>query len=255
MGVVGGLSDFTEGGLDFGHTRGFADESIDGGGYFFFAAHHFAPTGHHDDGGGWGDGFDPVGEFGAIHDGHAEVGDDDIDGVTFVAAGMEDLEGFGATVGTEDFMAIGFEDFAYEFTEEGFVIDVEDAEFCIGAEDFRGGGGLIGWVLAGGEDEADGGAFTGLGFDFDTAFVAFDGAIDHGEAEAGATFSFGGVEGVEAVLADFFGHAGAGIADFEDGEGGGCFWSGEAGWADYMRGEREVAALGQGIDGIEDEVG
>lgn len=109
--------------------------------------------------------------------------------------------------------------------------------------------------MAGGEDEADGGAFTGLGFDFDAAFVAFNGTIDHGEAEAGATFSFGGVEGVEAVLADFIGHAGAGVTDFDDAEGGGGIGAGEAGGAGDMGGEGEVAALGEGIDGVEDEVG
>lgn len=124
----------------------------------------------------------------------------------------------------------------------------------MGADDFRGGGVLAGWGLAGGEDEADGCAFAGLGFDFDTAFVAFDGAIDHGEAEAGATFSFGGVEGVEAVLADFIGHAGTGVTDFDDTEGGGGIGAGEAGGADDVGGESEVAALGEGIDGVKDEV-
>ncbi len=68
-----------------------------------------------------------------------------------------------------------------------------------------------------GEEDAEGRAAPHLGIAEDEAAGLLDDAIDHGQAEAGALADFlGGEEGVEDLVADIGGNAGAGVLDLDD---------------------------------------
>ena len=63
------------------------------------------------------------GQFAAIHAGHDDVGEQEVDGA--LVAG-DDLQSSGAVFGFEDFVALGFQILAGEMAEMGFIFDEED---------------------------------------------------------------------------------------------------------------------------------
>ncbi len=98
----------------------------------------------------------------------------------------------------------------------------------------------------GGEDDAEGGALTDFGDEFDAAMVFFDDFFGDGEAESGAALTFGGEKGDEELVLVFFRDTDAVVLDFDD---GGLLSGVEVG------GEGDDAVGGfDGIDGVDEEV-
>src|SRR6185369_1284818 len=98
-------------------------------------------------------------------------------------------------------MAVAFEHFADEFAHGKFVINAQDPErtrrIVIDDE------GADGIEFVDGEDDADGGAAADGAVDCNLAVVALNDAVDHGEAEAGATFALGGEQRCQTAPAGF----------------------------------------------------
>ena len=102
-----------------------------------------------------------------------------------------------------------------------------------------------------GEEDADGGAIAGVGFDFDFAAMGFDDATDDCKAETGA-FGFGSVQnGTKDAAAMFFGHALAGITEL-NGDVAQLWVFARDG--NQSRGERDCAPIGHRFSRVENEV-
>src|SRR6185369_8821018 len=203
-----------EHGADFADARRFAENAVD---IFRRAGLVFderAPAREHDDRGLGGFAFDAGGHFTAVDVRHAEVRNDGIEFFGPVTRRLEGLDPGFTAFGRSHDMAVAFEHFADEFAHGKFVINAQDPErtrrIVIDDE------GADGIEFVDGEDEADGGAAADGAVDFNLAFVAFNDAVDHGEAEAGATFALGGEEGFQAAPTGFIVHAHAGVFDLED---------------------------------------
>jgi len=202
---------------------------------------------------------DDAGEGGAVEVGHVEVGDDDAD---LAGARGEERNAFGAVGGGEDAVAVTGEDRGGHVADARFVVDDEHEVLvaaALGDGDAGGGGGGGGRRDLGGEVDAEGGAFSGGGVKGDEAAVGIDDAADGGEAEAGA---FAGVLGGEERFPDpgkdVGRNAGAGVFDLKEEEVAGattgnfvCGFGREDG---VFAAQRESAAVGHGVAGVDGEV-
>ena len=81
------------------------------------------------------------------------------------------------------------------------------------------GGGVVCWrstcALSDGKLKPHGSALSRFADDFDFATVAFQHAVNHGEAEPAAVFALGRKEGLQAAPAGLLVHADARVAHFD----------------------------------------
>lgn len=148
----------------------------------------------------------------AIHAGHAEVeyGAEDV-----LAALLEVLQCFHTIGSCDDFIAQAGERAPADVLDWFFIIDEEyESSFCcrggIAGEGDGAGGGKGGFECW--EKHLDCGSLLRNTVNEDSAFVSSDDAEYGGHAEA-APGEFGGEEGVENLVEDFFGHSGTGVGD------------------------------------------
>ena len=159
-----------------------------------------------------------------------------------------------AAIADLDRVAVALQQFLEQLAQQRFVVNTEDLQrlWC-GTVVFRDRAAVGGF--AHGKDQSECGAFAQFALDFNSALVPFHDTIDHREAQAGATFAFGGEKGFEAAFARFFAHADAGVADLDHHVCGmrstvlDCAAPGNAG------AEGDFAAVRQRVHGVQNEVG
>ena len=195
-----------------------------------------------------GEGDDLAGEVDAMHAGHLEIGEDEMEGRS---GGGEAGEGLG---GGDEGLDLGLpagEEAGDDFAVDGVVIDNHDAEAGREREvggrggDFLGDGGE--W-----EGEPEAAAAAGLAVDADFSAHALDEAFADGEAEAAAAVGAGvGIvdlaEGLEDFLLLVLGDADAGIRDLE------AEPDVVAGHFDGLDAADDLAAVGE-FDGVCEEI-
>lgn len=198
-----------------------------------------------------------AGEFG-----HVDVEEN---GVDFLIAGADDVEGLLAVGGLDDFVAEEFEHVDGDVANGGFVVDNEDAAKVGGGSiaqaDERGVGGgsrrFFGDACEARDEDAEFGSATEFAVELDPAAVILDDFLSGGEAEAGAFSGFlGGEESFEDALAIFRGDTAAVVANGDDDEGGGeGFVTGCVRAAGVFDLELDDAAFfRQGVAGIDAEI-
>ncbi len=152
----------------------------------------------------------------AVHVGHAQIGDDDLEGPAVMQAGTEHFQALATPRSDADFVMIVFQTVVQEFAHAGFIVNAEDAEGEARLEAVGFGPGGWNGGLDNGEDQPDAGALARRAFNFNGAFVALHHAVNHGQSEAGsAALPLGGEERFQTMLADFFIHARTVVAHFQ----------------------------------------
>ena len=200
-----------------------------------------------------------VGELVAVHAGHDDVGEEEVDGAV---VGGGEAEG-GCGVGSGEYaVAQGAEHGFGDGEDGGFVLDEENGFLSGGGGGGGWGvlGGRFGAVFEAGEADAERAAAAGPAVDVDEALVLLDDAVDGGEAEAGAEADgFGGEEGFESVGDGVGVHAAAIVADGEAGicagDAAGIFGAEGFVDADGLGADGDGAAVGHGVARIDAEVG
>ena len=145
-------------------------------------------------------------------------------------------------------MAVGLQRVAQRLEEDRVVVDQEQPQPRRHFERVRGLSGLRRDRRGNGKHQPYGGAGPGRAFDFELGAVPLHHAEHHGQAQARAALALGRVEGFEAAPARFLIHADAGVSDLRDHRP--CwFRTGEPGT------QRQRAARGHGIHGVENQIG
>ncbi len=254
--MVGGgaVEGVAEGAGDFRGGAGFCEDACGEAGAFGLDAFAVAGGAGEDDGAGKAVEAGAADPFEAVEVGHA-VEDDG--GGKLGGGGAYGFEGgFGVGEAFGGVTEFG-EEAGPGFDDEGLFVGEEDA-FAFAA------GGRFGFFfddfgVEDGEIEVEGGAFADFGFDFDEGAVAFDDAVDDGEAHAGG---FGeaacGEEGLEDLVAYVGVDAAAGVAHGEA-EPGDAAAEGEGAGGGFavLQGDFEAegaAAFAHGLDAVVHEV-
>ena len=197
-------------------------------------------------------------QFGAVHAGHDHVGDQQIDPL---AGGAGDAQGVLGRMGGEHVVAQRFEDALGRAQDDFLVFDQQDgfvrARRRIGRRRDGGGRCVFRQILPGQED-LERAALARLAFHADVAAVLLGGAVDGGQAEAGALADgLGGEEGLENVRDDFRLHAAAVVAHGQHGVAAGRQFAGGRAGGDAFRAGFQGDAPGRadGVARIDAEVG
>lgn len=230
-------------GGDHGEDEGFGDVVVGSDLQAFHLVFDVGFGGEHDDGDVAGadvllDGF---AEFDAVHYGHHDVGNDDVDFVFFkylegffAVGSFDDVEEDGEAVAEVlGYLGVVFNDeygtalLVGILDGAGFgVVGVDEVHFlgvggmCRGFIGVVGGGGgeLAGFVEGDvlGKVDGEGAAFSFVAIELDVAVMEFDEALNEGEADAAAyVFAFDLVEAFEYFGLFVDGDADAGIGDTE----------------------------------------
>ncbi len=157
--------------MNIAQARRLGEDEVHMGRHVAVGRHAFAPAGQEDDRGGRRAGFDGVRDFAAIDVGHAEIGDDEIEGV---GGGVRDVEGGDGKLaggGGDGLVAVALQGVAQGLNNQGVVVGDEQAEAGGegrgGVDDEIGGRGGVG----NGEKESEGGAAPEGAIDLDRRAV------------------------------------------------------------------------------------
>ena len=190
-----------------------------------------------------------------VETGHTQIGHHNVERFTALFRGSERIEARLAAIGQLHGMTVVFQNLLEQLAQQGFVIHEQDPQRRQWAGFGRGFKDVSPGRFAHWKHEPEGGSFAGFALDFNDAVVPLHHAIDHGQAEAGATLAFGGEKGFETALACFLIHARAAVGDFQRDAGGHPQAAAPRGPGTHARSDGDDTAAGHGVHGVEDQVG